>query len=201
LDFHTLRQEKNTTNKTKKPWRSLKKNLQNEIREGEELWFFDESRFGTHSKIGHGWFKKGIRTAVKIKLGFENFYVYSAVNPKAGKEFSLCLPYVNIDCMNLFLGRLAKSIKQKKIAIVMDGAGWHRSSKLKIPKNIRIIIQSAYSPEVNPVEKLWQYIKDHTIKNKIYKNLLELENAVCAFIKTLTPKIIKTVCNVNYVIL
>lgn len=83
----------------------------------------------------------------------------------------------------------------------MDGALWHRSSKLKIPKNIRIIIQSAYSPEVNPVEKLWQYIKDHTIKNKIYKNLLELENAVCAFIKNLTPKIIKTVCNVNYVIL
>lgn len=44
----------------------------------KELFFFDESRFGTHSKIGHGWFKKGIRTQVKVKLGRQNFYLYSA---------------------------------------------------------------------------------------------------------------------------
>ncbi len=39
----------------------------------KELFFFDESRFGTHSKIGHGWFKKGIRTQVKVKLGRKIF--------------------------------------------------------------------------------------------------------------------------------
>jgi hypothetical protein len=57
----------------------------------------DESRFGTHSKIGHGWFKTGIRTPVKIKLGYKNFYLYSAISPKTGKEFTLLLPSVNID--------------------------------------------------------------------------------------------------------
>jgi transposase len=59
----------------------FKKNLA-EIRKNnphKRLFFFDEARFGTHLKIGHGWFQKGIRTTVKIKLGFENFYVYSAV--------------------------------------------------------------------------------------------------------------------------
>ena len=56
----------------KKQLRNLKKNLQNEVKADEELWFIDESRFGTHSKIGHGWFKTGIRTPVKIKLGYKN---------------------------------------------------------------------------------------------------------------------------------
>jgi transposase len=179
--------------------RILKKNLPVQIKEGEEVWFFDESRFGTHSKIGHGWFKTGIRTPVKIKLGYKNFYLYSATNPKTGKEFSLLLPNVNIDCMNVFLEELGKVNKDHKMVIIMDGAGWHKSDKLLIPKNIRIIILPPYSPELNPVEKLWQYIKDRTIKNRIYKTIRELEDAVCRFIRALTPEIIRSVCGVSYV--
>lgn len=80
----------------------------------------------------------------------------------------------------------------------MDGAGWHKSDKLTIMRNIRIIILPPYSPELNPIEKLWQYIKDYTIRNRIYKNLRELEIKVCKFIRTLTPEIIRSVCNVRY---
>jgi transposase len=177
----------------------LKKNLSDQTKEDEELWFFDESRFGTHSKIGHGWFKTGIRTPVKIKLGYKNFYLYSAINPKTGKEFTLLLPNVNINCMNIFLKRLIKESKGQKIVIIMDGAGWHRSDKLIVSKNIRIIILPPYSPELNPTEKLWQYIKDHTIKNRVYKTLKELEDVVCEFVKTLTAEIIRSVCGISYV--
>ena len=81
----------------------------------------------------------------------------------------------------------------------MDGAGWHQSKKLIIPNNIRTIILPPYSPELNPTEKLWQYIKDHTIKNRIYKTLQELEKAVCKFVKSLTPEIIRSVCGVSYI--
>jgi len=163
------------------------------------LWFFDESRFGTHSKIGHGWFKTGIRTPVKVKLGYKNFYLYSATSPKTGKEFTLLLPNVNIQCMNIFLEEFAKANKDQKIVMIMDGAGWHQSKKLKIPYNIRIIILPPYSPELNPIEKLWQYIKDHTIKNRIYRTLPQLEKVVCKFISRLSPKVIMSVCRVNYI--
>lgn len=179
--------------------RILKKNLQNEIKADEELYFFDESRFGTHSKIGHGWFRTGIRTPVKFKLGYKNFYLYSAANSKTGDEFTLLLPNVNINCMNIFIKEFAAVNKNKKIVIVMDGAAWHKSDKLKIPSNIRIIIQPSYSPELNPIERLWQYIKNHTIKNKVYKTLADLEKEICKFIKNLTPEIIKSVCKVNYI--
>ncbi len=101
--------------------------------------------------------------------------------------------------MNIFLEEMAKTNKDKKMVIVMDGAGWHKSVGLIIPANIRIIIQPPYSPELNPTEKLWQYIKDHIIKNRIYKTLHKLENAVCEFVKRLTPEIIRSVCGVGYV--
>ena len=89
--------------------------------------------------------------------------------------------------------------QDQKMVIIMDGAGWHKSDKLSIPNNIRNIILPPYSPELNPTEKFWQYIKDHTIKNRIYKTLRELENAVCRFVKALTPEIIRSVYGVSYV--
>ncbi len=92
----------------------------------KELFFFDESRFGTHSKIGHGWFKKGSRTQVKVKLGRENFYLYSAVNPRNGENFSLFAPNVNTDCINIFLEQMSQYLGIRKAFLVMDCASWKK---------------------------------------------------------------------------
>jgi len=58
----------------------------------------------------------------------------------------------------------------------MDGAGWHKSKNLIIPKNIQITILPPYCPELNPIERLWRYIKDNTIKNKVFETLKNLED-------------------------
>lgn len=81
--------------------------------------FFDEARFGTKSQLGFSWFPKGIRTAVDIKLGFESFYLYSAVESTTGYEFTLLFPSVNTNCMNVFLEELSKNITEDMI-IIMD---------------------------------------------------------------------------------
>jgi len=175
---------------------SLKKNLV--IDKTKLTFFFDESRFGTHSKIGHGWFKKGERSTVKIKLGFKNFYIYSAIDPISGQSFSLKLPYVNTLCMNVFLAEMSRELGKKEALIIMDGAGWHKSKNLEIPKNITIKYLPPYSPELNPVERIWLYIKQNTIKNKIYENISTLEDVVCEFIKNLELEQIKNICNYNY---
>ena len=175
---------------------SLKKNLV--IDRTKPTFFFDESRFGTRSNIGHGWFKKGERSAVKIKLGFENFYIYSAIDPISGQNFSLKLPYVNTMCLNLFLAEMSKELGESEALIIMDGAGWHKSKDLEIPKNITIKYLPPYSPELNPVERIWLYIKQNTIKNKIYEDLSALEDVVCDFIKNLSLEQIKNICNYNY---
>jgi hypothetical protein len=53
----------------------------------KQILYFDESRFGTKTKTGLGWFKKGSRTSIKVKLGFKNFYIYSSANPINGDHF------------------------------------------------------------------------------------------------------------------
>ena len=130
--------------------------------------FFDESRFGTHSKIGCGWFKRNTRPTVKMKLGYKNFYLYSSVDTKDGSSFSLIMPSVNTKAMNVFLAELSQEYSSDKLALIMDGAGWHKSSDLKVPENIKIFFLPPYSPELNPVERLWLYIKQRILSNKIY---------------------------------
>ena len=93
----------------------------------------------------------------------------------------------------------------------MDGAVCHKSKNLIIPKNItkkyyqkilpkniKIILLPPYCKELNPVERLWKYIKDIVIRNKIFETLLELELAVCDFVSNLSIDIIKSVCGYNY---
>ncbi len=136
---------------------------------------------------------------MKVKLGFKNFYLYSAVNPKTGEDFTLLLPKVNTDCMNVFLEEMVKKEQDKSIIMIMDGAGWHSSNDLKVPGNIEIIYLPPYSPELNPVERMWLYIKQRTIKNKIYDTIEALEEVICGFLSSsINEAILKSVCRVEY---
>jgi transposase len=65
--------------------------------------------------------------------------------------------------MNVFLEELSQEFNDDFI-LIMDGAGWHKSKDLQIPKNIQIIILPPYCPELNCVESLWKYVKDNNIK-------------------------------------
>lgn len=134
----------------------------------------------------------------KGKIGFENFYVYSAINPITGEGFSLILPYVNTQCFNMFLEEMSKDLGDKEVIMVLDGAGWHKSEDLKVPPNMQMVYLPPYSPELNPVERLWQYIKSNTIKNKVYENLSILQETICDFIKNFNREIIKSVCSFDY---
>ena len=178
----------------------FKKNLQRKCEDNPELelYFFDESRFGTHSNIGHGWFVKGRRTALDVSLGFKNFYLFSAVTPRTGKDVTLQLPKVNTECMNIFREQMACDLGDVEVFLVMDQAGWHRAKGLIIPKNIHIVYLPPYSPELNPVERLWGYIKQHTIKNRVYPTIAALEDAVSQFIISLQPATIASICKFGY---
>ena len=180
--------------------RRLKKNLKAKLQNEPKLrvMFFDESRFGTHSKVGHGWFEKGVRTSVSISLGFKNFYVYSAVECQTGASHSLLMPYVNTVCFNIFLKSLSKQYPYDKLLFILDGAGWHKSKQLQIPHNIEFMYLPPYSPELNPVERLWNYIKQNTIKNKIYASLVTLENTICHFIKNIKTDLMQSICACSY---
>jgi hypothetical protein len=128
--------------------KSLKKDLEEVVIKNPDLevFFFDESRFGTHSKIGYGWFKKGSRTNIPHKLGFKSFYSYSAVSPKSGDDFSLLMPVVDSQAMNIFLREMSGWLGIRKVLLIMDRASWHKSKDLEVPSNIHIFYLPPYSP-------------------------------------------------------
>ena len=143
--------------------------------------FFDEARFGTHSRGAHGWLDTGTRPRGATKLGYKNFYLYGAVEPGTGRNFTLIMPNVDTACMNVYLAELSKEFEGDKIALIMDQAGWHKAKELKIPCNIRILYLPPYSPELNPVERLWLHIKQNTLNNRIYNTTEDLAFSLCQF--------------------
>ena len=79
---------------------------------------------------------------MKAKLGFQNFYVYSAVNPKSGEDCTIFAPYVNTASLNVFLQEMARGLQEREVLLIMDQAGWHKATELVVPTNIKI----AYLP-------------------------------------------------------
>jgi transposase len=165
---------------------------------GDDIYFFDEGRFGLRSTTMRGWYKKGESAIVKVKQGFKNFYIYSSVSPKTGDDFSLALPCVNTDVMNIYINEFKKHLGDKKCLIIWDGAGWHKSKNLSIPNNIKILFLPAYSPELNPVERLWKYIKRNNVHNRIFNGIDNLLQVVSeAFVKLNREKLL-ALCHCSY---
>jgi len=163
-----------------------------------DVLFFDEARFGTHTKLGYGWFKKGSRAITKIKIGYKSFYLYSAISACIGENVTLILPRVNTDCMNVYLKYLSEQYVGQKIALIMDGAGWHKSKGLEVPENIRIFLLPPYSPELNPVEQLWLHVKQNVLYNRLFETLEQLEEKVIDFLRTLQDHTVAQICANNY---
>jgi len=180
-----------------KSLRKRKKNLEETLYQApsKRMFFMDEARFGTHSKLGHGWFPTGIRSRVNVKLGFKNFYIYGAIEPASGEAFTLLLPSTNTVTMSIFLEKFAQKYPQEEIILVMDGASWHKSQKLRIPKNIKIIFLPPYCPELNPVERLWLYMKKEVLRNKIYHSLDQLKDVSCTFLNSISSLTIISLCS------
>jgi len=117
--------------------------------------------------------------------------------PNNGRGFYVMIPNVKHG-LDVFLEEMSESLKKEAI-IIMDCAGWYKSKDLKVADNMHIVYLPAYSPELNPVERLWQYMKSNILKNKIYETISDLKEVVCGFIKNLSKEILQSVfCNIDY---
>jgi transposase len=96
-----------------------------------------------------------------------------------GKITSLILPYANTDMMNLFLQEVAQDFNDFFVIMLVDQAGWHTSKTLIIPENIRLIPQPPHSPELNPVEHVWEDLRENAMPNAAFKSLDQVEQALC----------------------
>lgn len=160
----------------------------------------DEGRFGRISDNRYCWAPKGMRPKAPRQIVRKFLYVYAAVCMALGRMTSLILPYANTDMMSLFLQEVSEDFKDFFVIMLIDRAGWHMSKKLKIPENIRLIPQPPYSPELNPIEHLWDYLREKATPNKAFKSLDQLQDALCHHLKALgdAPEKLRSMTNFPY---
>lgn len=139
----------------------------------------DEGRFGRTGEVHLCWCPCGIRPTVAKQQVRQYIYAYAAVAPALGKMSCLILPYANTAMMNLFLAQVAADFAEYFIILQLDRAAWHRSKSLQIPENIRLLPQPPYSPEVMPVEHLWDDLREKHFDNRIFKSLDAVEMTLC----------------------
>jgi transposase len=164
------------------------------------VFFFDEGRFGLMPSLGKMWAQKGGQPVAAVRIAYENFYAYSAVNPDTGEDVTLFLREVNTKTMNHFLAHMSAALGERKCLLVMDRAGWHCSKGLAVPPNIEIVHLPPYSPELNPVERLWRWLKMHTIRNRLYLSIKEVMDSVQECLKSATPDFLKGLCRCSYLL-
>jgi transposase len=132
---------------------------------------------------------------------YDYLYVIAAACPATGQAEGILAPYLNTDTINAFLREFSAAIAPGVQAVlVWDGAGYHRSGRLQVPANVNLIQLPPYSPELNPIENLWHYLRSHYWSNRKYADYAALETAaIHAWCQAcLEPDIIRSVCHAEY---
>ena len=140
--------------------------------------FQDEARFGRINIPRSCWAPTGTRPIVGSQVIREYTYAYAAVSPTDGIMDSLILPEVNTDAFSLFLEEVSTRHSAEFLIMFVDGAGWHTTKGLTLPKNMSLAFLPPYSPELNPTEHLWGCIRENWFPNKTFNSLDAMEDTL-----------------------
>ena len=146
-----------------------------------EVWFCDQARVGQKNTITRRWAKRGTRPSAPKDQRTESAYIFGAICPAEGKGAGLVLPRCTTEAMTLHLAEIAQAVAPGAHALLLlDQAGWHVSTKLTVPDNITLLPLPPRSPELNPVENVWQYLRQNWLSNTVFENYDAIVDAACA---------------------
>ena len=175
-----------------------------EAHPGEEVqvWHEDEARLGQQGTLTRVWARRGSRPRRVRQNGRTSLYVLTDVCAAVGAAAGLITPELNTAVVNLFLEQFARQLAPGVHAVLLwDGAGYHVGKDLVVPSNVSLINLLPYSPELNPVENLWHYLRAHHWSNTVYPDYdallavaTETWRAVC-----MDPEKVRSICAAPYV--
>lgn len=165
-----------------------------------QVWFQDEARLGQQGTLTAVWAEKGSRPTAVRQTEYEWCYLFAAVNPLNGTSSALVAPTVNTEFMNRHLQFIAQEAGPKvHVVLVLDQAGWHMAKALKVPKNMTLLPLPPYSPELNPIERIWDYLRSHYLSNRIYRDYNELFDKTTAAWNRLDEARLQSITNTQWV--
>jgi DDE superfamily endonuclease len=145
-----------------------------------EVWFADEARIGQKNKITRRWAKRGTRPSAPSDQRTASTYIFGAICPKDGKGAGLVLPSCNTEAMSLHLAEIATHVAPGDHAVLLlDQAGWHLSGRLVVPDNITLVSLPPKCPELNPVENVWEFMRENWLSNRIFKSYEDILDHCC----------------------
>jgi hypothetical protein len=169
----------------------------NEAHPGKRIrWFvMDEARVGQQGTLTRVWARTGSRPTAVRQSEYEWVYLWAAVEPATGASVAMITPTVNTGLMNQFLAGLGGTLAADERAIlVLDNAGWHVARALRVPANVTLLFLPPYAPELNPVERLWAWLRSHQLSNRVFADYDELLRETDRAWLTLDAATIKSVC-------
>ena len=131
------------------------------------------------------------------QLGYLWAYIFTAIRPATGEDVTLVLPAVNAQAMQVFLDHVAASRPpDAHLVMVLDGAGWHQSRALAVPANITLVVLPPYSPELDPVERVWLHLRERFLSLRLLSSTEAIIDACCdAWMRLLAePDRLRTLC-------
>ena len=137
----------------------------------------DEHRIGLKPILRRVWAPKGSTVKAPVAPHYQWMYVYAFVHPESGRTSWLLLPTVNGEVFSLALALFAREVgagTDKQIVLLLDGAGWHKSATLALPRGIQLLFLPPYSPEVQQAPRLWP-LSNEPLANRVFASLDELE--------------------------
>jgi len=159
------------------------------------LMFQDEARFGLISDARRCWCHAPERPICPVTISHQAVYAYAAVSIGSGQVDSLILSGVNTACMQIFLDEIASRYPHEKLVMVLDNAGWHLGNELRIPKNMRLLPLPPYSPELNPMENIWDELREKSFHNRVFEDLDQMESHLLGALQAIekSPDITKSI--------
>ena len=140
----------------------------------------DEARIGQKNGLVRQWARRGTRPIQPADQRYDNAYLFGAICPARGVGAALALPYADTDMMQLHLNEISRNVTEGAHAVLLlDRAGWHTTGKLVVPENITPIFLPSRAPELNPVENVWQYLRQNWLSNTVFENYDAIVDAAC----------------------
>ena len=147
--------------------------------------FLRRYRIPTNSQqihVGRCLTARGVKPIVQYQHAFKNTYLYGSFSPINGDSFVYEIEGTTSEIFYEYIKAFSEYKKNEMKIIVIDNAGFHSLAKYNMPENITFIRIPPYSPELNPSEKIWAYIKKD-YKNRVFENLDNVKKWLHHFIK------------------
>lgn len=136
-------------------------------------WLQDETRWGFRTETGHKITLSGVKPQQIKPWHYDYYYLYGLVEPVTGRSFFYEFSHFDSQSFAAYLEQFSQAYSQEIHIIQLDNAPVHTSHKLKVPSHVILLFQPPYCPELNPIERVWQHLKQQ-LKNLWFHNLEDL---------------------------